>query len=130
MEGAKEATFDTLTSETEILTYYDFSALHGRLAEIDAQYYQTYVKKGLKKSIVVVDSPEAHQYFSEDMENTHVYFVPYFPNSFYSAVQIYGDTLSFVTLKDEHLVSIIIHDRVIADFMRQMFLFHVSLARQ
>ncbi len=128
IEGVERSLQDALLSKTDILTYYDFTALHGRLAELDEIFYRQYVKKGLHKTIVVTDSVEARTYFKEKLENTVVAFVPKFPATFYAAVQIYGDSVGFITLKEETLISIIIHDAVITGFMRQMFQFHLSLA--
>lgn len=123
LDGAERAILDSVDSKTEILTYYDFAVMKDRMVEIDERYYKAYVAKGVQKRILVSDTPEARAYFVTPLKNTRVGFVPSFPSSFNSGVQIYDGKVSFISLKNERLVSIIMADQTLYDLMRQIFEF-------
>ena len=129
LEGAEKAIFDSIDSKTEVLTYYDFSAMKDKLADIDDRYYAAYAKKGIQKRILVTDSTTAHAYFADAMIGTRVGFVPNFPAAFNAGIQIYDSKVSFVSLKNDRLISVIMADPTFYEMMRQFFEFHWSLAK-
>lgn len=130
LEGAEKAIFDSVNAKTEVLTYYDFSALKDRMVEIDDRYYKSYAAKGTQKRILVTDSEAAHAYFSEPLKNTKVGFVKNFPFAFSAGIQIYDGKVAFVSLKNDRFISIIMADQVFYEMMRQFFEFHWNLSDQ
>lgn len=120
-EGAEEALMDSLRAKTDILTYYDFEALHGQFVDLDQRYYKKYVAKGLTKRVITSDTPSAQAYFKDSLQQTEIAFVPQFPMGTQAATQIYDDTIAFISIKDDKLISVLIHDALFANMLRQQF---------
>ncbi len=121
-EGLRQVVFDTLTSQTEVLTFSDSHALRANpeLKKINEDYAKLRADKQIKKRIIVPET--AGKYFTE--ENSELVRVKllekeYFP--FNSTVQIYDNKVSFETTTPEKLVAVMIEDENIYKLHKLLF---------
>lgn len=130
LEGAKTAIHASLKSKTEILTYLDIHALRGELAKINAKYVRQRVEQKIPKRILVANTSLAHAFFEQQHTPfTRVAFLDHYPERFSTAMEIYDDTVSYLTLSNEKLISILVHDVHIYQMQKQQFDYLWSLAR-
>jgi sugar-specific transcriptional regulator TrmB len=124
-EGVEEVLFDGLSTLDEILAFVDVTGLTGEFQEINARYVKKRLKLGKVKKIIVCDSPQTRQLFASQDENynhfTQILFVPEFPIGFKNTMEIYGNKITYITMRDEHQISVMIDDQYIANMHRQIF---------
>lgn len=131
IEGAKIALDDSLTSKTEILTYFDPSAMTGPIVEINRAYVRKRIAKKLSKRIIAADGPAAHAFFTRQKTPfTRVAYLPDFPEQHATGMEIYDGAISYLTLKDDRRISVIIRDAAIYELHRRHFEFLWGLARE
>lgn len=122
LEGAQQALYDSLTSRTEILTYFDVHALQGDLAEMNRTYVKKRVANKIQKRILVADIPKARAFFEQqNTPFTQVAFLSGFPERHASAMELYDGTICYLTLKGKQRVSVLIRDMALYDMHRQQF---------
>ena len=122
LEGAKQALHASLQSKTEILTYFDVSSLKGLMAETNKRYVKKRIERKIPKRIIVADSKEAHVFFEQQNTIfTKVAFLKNYPEQHASAMEIYDDTISYLTLVDEKRISILLKDHHIYKMHKQQF---------
>lgn len=126
-DGVEEVLFDGLTSSDEILSYVDLSGLTGEFSEINGRYLKARLKKGINKKIIVADSPMARQMFSRQVPHysqyTQILFVKDFPVGFKNSMEIYAQKVTYITMHEEHQISVMINDPYIANMHRLMYHF-------
>lgn len=121
-DGVKKALHDSLSSKTEILTYFDASSMKGEIVDINRSYVKHRIEKHIEKRILVADTPEARTFFSnQNTPFTHVRYVKNFPERHKTGMEIYDGCISYLTLTDEKRMSVIIRDQGIYDLHRQQF---------
>lgn len=124
VEGLKAALNDTLDAKNGILTYVDMAAIAGPLEEVDQLYVKQRIRKGILKQIIVCDTKESREYIrAVDPRFTDVAFIPEFSIGSKTAVQIYNDSVLFITLEATRIISVLISDRAIAQMHREHFQF-------
>jgi len=123
-DGIWEVLLDSMTATEEILTYADLEAIAKYIPEINAEYSALREEKNVKKRGLVIDSPEARRFLkSYDGEVTHTKLIASTEGvvPFQTVVQIYDNRVSYITLTDEYLMSIMITDQFIANTHKYLF---------
>jgi sugar-specific transcriptional regulator TrmB len=124
IDGLKEAIADSLEAKNGICTYLDVSGLTGIFAEANAAYVKQRVSRGVLKRIIVADTPESHEFFSrQGLRFTDVAFVPQFPSGTKTAMEIYNDTVSFITMDRDIGIAVLMTDPYIAAMQKAQFEF-------
>lgn len=124
LKGLENAITDSLHAKDGIMTYLDVSGFTGPIAELNAQYVKQRVAKGIAKRIIVADTPEARAFFTKQHTPlTDVAFVPGYPTGFRTAMEIYNDSVSFLTMTPEKEIAVIVTDKDIAAMQRAQFAF-------
>lgn len=124
IEGLEEAISDSLHAKGDIMTYLDVSGFSGAIAEVNARYIKKRLAKGVAKRIIVADSAEARVFFAkQNTPLTEVAFVPDYPTGFHTAMEIYNDSVTFLTMSAEKGIAVIVNDADIAAMQRAQFEF-------
>ncbi|MFA6018122.1 MAG: helix-turn-helix domain-containing protein [Patescibacteria group bacterium] len=122
LEGAEDAIMDSLDAKQGICTYLDLSSLRGDFADANARYLKKRIAKQIPKRIIVPDSQEAHDFFEkQNTPFTTVVFVKDFPTGFQTAMEMYNDTVSYLTMTPEKVIAVLIADRAIASLEQRKF---------
>ncbi len=131
LSGFEESLAETLLSKEEILAYIDTNVITDAVAEADTRYVHTRIKQQVSKRIIVSDNEASHKYIGQlPVPFTTTAFISNFPDKFGISVQIYGDNVLFLSIDNKKILSVIIHDKRIAAFHRQMFEYHWQLANE
>ncbi|MDO8505153.1 MAG: helix-turn-helix domain-containing protein [bacterium] len=128
IEGIKAIFEDTLVSRPkEIL---DFSSLDD-LVNVFGDYMKSYTKRraelGVQLRAIVMDTPFARKYNARYYTGANPVAVPNFrfipaeKFMFKTEINIYGNKVAIMSLKEEELVGVIIESAVIADTHRSIF---------
>lgn len=122
-EGALLAMEDSLTSRTEILTIVDVEVVNKFLKEENKTYVKKRNKLGIKKRLLVLDSPYARQHFAERSDFTDIKFINLEIAPFNTSIQIYGNKISYITMAENNLTATIINDPHIYSMHKALFEF-------
>lgn len=121
LDGAKQIVEDSLTSTTEIYSYIDSETLNKNYPELTKQFTEARVKKGLKKKIIMVDSPFVRQHAKTLNSNTtQVRLIPT-PVQFSSIMYVYDNKVSYISLHNQTIVSMIIEHPAIYKMHKTLF---------
>lgn len=127
VEGFKKISADSLTAKTEIYSYTDNEAIEKYISRENKEYAQKRYRLKIVKRMLSVDS--------EFIRNRAKSFNPEFskvrvlkmPKKFSDVVmQIYDNKISYLTLKPELMLGVIIEDELIANMHRVLFEQHWS----
>lgn len=121
IEGAIKITSDLPTESKEILAYIDSDKVLALLPEQNEEHVKIRTKLGIKKKILIPDTESirarAKTYNPAITEARVLRGVTSFP----TAIQVYENKISYLTLSKEKIVGVIIEDKDIADMMRLVF---------
>ena len=121
-EGIKKVAEDSLTSQTEILSYLDSEAIAKQIQEVNLEYVRERQERGLKKKILTVDSPYARKHFAKvDTAVTEVRFMDEKIPPFQTVMQIYDNKVSYITLRAGQMIGVIVADPTIYAMHRALF---------
>jgi sugar-specific transcriptional regulator TrmB len=124
MSGAKTVLEDSLYAKSEILTYADLETVEKYIHDLNAWYAGERDKYGLKKKVLVLDTPFNRKTMSGYHEEvTDVRFLPIESEPFATIVEIYDNKISYVSL-GETIIGVIITDNRIADLHKKLFEFN------
>lgn len=122
IEGVEEALNDSLLSTGEIRAYVDNGAVTGDVLAVNNRYVKKRFAQKILKKILVADTTEERSLFASlTHEYTQVVFIPNFPATFHSAMEIYDDTVSYLTLRPDKMIAVLITDPSIASLEKQKF---------
>lgn len=122
--GVEKVLEDTLnvSKDTEIYTYADIEAILKYIPEINKEYSEKREKLKIKKKALLLDTPKAREimrsYYTEVTENKFIK-----PNilEFETVMQIYENKISYITLKENSMIGIIIEDSSIYKMHKAVF---------
>lgn len=121
-EAMRRVLDDSLTAEGDILQYVDLETVLGVYPKLNAAYARKRKQLKKKKRIILSDNPLAHRYASDqDPEITAVRLVKHQLPRFYSVMQIYNNKVSYLTLKPEGMIGVIIEDPYLAKMHQALF---------
>ncbi len=122
-EGVREVLFDSLNAQEIIYTYADIETVDGYVGDINDEYVRLRLKKGLKKKLLVPDSPAARAEMSR--LNTELTDMRLIPNqdapALHAAMEIYDGKISYLTFTKDILMGTIISDPAIYALHRFLF---------
>jgi len=121
-EGVENVLDDTLRSTTEILTYGDVNSLSGKFGEINAKHVKRRIAAGIKKRVLIADTPKAREYFAGRTNTfTSVRFLTRFPEKLATFMELYDDNVSLITISEQRQISVVLQDAGIAALLKAQF---------
>ena len=129
-DGVKKALYDSLNSQTEILTYFDPSAMKGEIVRINRAYLKKRIERQIEKRILTSDTQTARAFFADQQTPfTSVGYLKDFPERHATGMEMYDGCISYLTLNDEKRISVIVRDRGMYDLHRQHFEYLWTMAQ-
>ena len=125
LEDIKAALFDTLNTKGEILTFVEGGVIEKYLKEINEEYVRERLKKGIPKKIITTGNHESrlHSANLNRTNHTEIKFIDPQKYPFKTSVQIYDDTVLFLTLNEEYKIGFVIKNPIIAELHQTLFKF-------
>lgn len=121
-EAMKLVLDDSLTAANDIFQYVDLETVLGLYPKLNAAYARKRKERAVKKRILLSDNPLSRRYAAaQDPAITEVRLVGHQLPRFYSVMQIYNDKVSYLTLKQEQMIGVIIEDSYLAKMHRALF---------
>lgn len=121
-EGLQEILYHSLTAKDKIFTFVNSDTVDTYLKQVDSEYVKERIKKGIKKDIIMADTPAAREYIkSMNHDLTEVKLLSSNEYPFHAAVEIYNNTLSYLTVNNDQIVAVLIDHPEIATFHKSMF---------
>lgn len=123
-EGVKKVLDDTLNvpKYTEIYTYADLEAILKYIPNINQVYSDRREKLGIKKKGLLLDSPKVRELIkSYHTETTDTKLIQYNVSEFETIMQIYENKISYITLKENSMIGVIIEDPFIYKMHKNIF---------
>jgi len=121
-KGIEEVLDDSLYAKSEILSYVDVEAVLKYIPKANASYVAKREKYGIKKKMIVLDTPFNRDYLKEYFRNvTDTRFLLHTNTPFKTVMQIYDNKVSYLTLSDKETIGVIIEDENIAYMHRYIF---------
>lgn len=124
VEGIKKVVEDSLTSKTEILQYADVEVIETRLKQVNDEYLKVRAKRGISKKLIVIDSDFTRKLYASATEEakSEVRAIQKGDAPFDVTLQIYDGKISYLTMRADTPIGVIIADQSIYDMHRQLFL--------
>lgn len=122
-DGFKEALYDTLTAVESIYTFSNTEAVEQYMNDINKMYKKERERRGLHKKILMLDTPGNRERVNHSTPSkyTEIRFMPKKVFPFQTAMQIYNNKISYFTLRNDNLISVIIEDPDIYTMHRAFF---------
>jgi sugar-specific transcriptional regulator TrmB len=121
-EAIKRVLEDTLRAKSEILAFIDLESIEKFIPEISRRYGKERDKLKKWKYNLVFDSKFNREFLKEHSRDyTEDRIINYSLNQAGVSLHIYDDTASFMTLKSEVKIGIIIDDPLIVNLLRGIF---------
>lgn len=121
IEGAIKITSDLPTESKEILSYLDSEKVINLLPEHNEKHSKMRTQTGIHKKMIVPNSEfniSRAKGYDKNQTETRIMTGS---SSFPTAIQIYDNKISFLTLSKEKMVGVIIEDKDISQMMRNIF---------
>lgn len=110
-EGMREVLDDSLYSKTEIYSFADLETIEKFIPDVNKDYVAKRKKFDIKKRGILPDTPFNREVLSKyDMDVTDAKLVKLNVPIFETIMQIYDNKISYLTLREAHMVGIIIED--------------------
>ena len=123
-EGIKKVIFDSLSAKDEIYQYIDNEAANRIFPEINFEYTKKRKELGIKKKMITLDSEfirKNRDKYDQSVTDIHLIDGNRFP--FATAMQIYDNKVSYITMVKDKKIGIIIEDAYIARMHKTLFEF-------
>lgn len=124
IEGIKKVLYDTLTisSEEEIYSYADLEAILKYIPELNTEYSNKRESLKIKKKGLLLDTLKAREVIKDyHTEVTETRFIKSNVTEFETVIQIYRNKISYITLKKDSMVGVIIEDSSIYKIQKAIF---------
>jgi sugar-specific transcriptional regulator TrmB len=122
--GIKKVVFDSLNTKGEIYQYIDNEAANKLFPIINAEYTKKRKELGIIKKMITIDSEfirKNKDKYDREFSDIHLIDGNRFP--FVTALQIYDNKVSYITLSKNKKIGIIIDDPYIAGMHKTIFEF-------
>lgn len=121
-EGVRSVLWDTLNAKEIIYTFADIEAITKYIPKINDEYSELREKKNIVKKALLLDTIKARELINEyHTKVTEIKFISPKIQEFQTVIQIYDNKISYITLKDDAMIGIIIEDPYIYDTHRKIF---------
>jgi len=132
--GVEKVARDSLHAKSEIYSYLDPEAIDQFLGQLNLDYKKQRATRGIKKKILVPDSPFTRQRYTRlDREVTaavtEVRFMDKKIPAFQTVMQIYDNTVSYISLNKQTMIGVMIRDPIISAMHHSLFLFAWQASR-
>lgn len=131
VEGISEVLDDSLQAKEVIYSYADLEAIEKYVPEVNKLYVREREKRCIKKKGIVLDTLFAREFLKDYKPGiTEARVIPASSAPFQTVMQIYDNTVSYITLTDAHCIGVLIEDPHIADMHRYLFEHMWSIASE
>lgn len=122
-EGIEKVLDDTLTNKDAIIySYADLEAILKYIPDLNDVYSSKREKMGIHKRGLILDTEKSRQVIKNyHTEVTETKFLKYIAPEFGAVMQIYESKISYITLKNESTIGVIIEDKTIYEMHRALF---------
>lgn len=120
-EGFKEALLDSLSATETIYTYANVEEIIKYADDVNKDYVKKRQAKGLSKKLLVEDTPNTRSYLAKQKELTDYRFLPKQLKPFKTGMQIYNNKISYMTIRPENIIAVIVEDPDIYQMHRNLF---------
>lgn len=110
LEGIEKVAFDSLESNTDVLSFVDTDAVIKYYPKLNEKYVKSRLKNNVKKKIISTDSETLRKEMKNDDKNLTEQKIIKDKIHFATVVMIYDGKVSFITLDPNRSVGIIIED--------------------
>ncbi len=122
MEGLREALFHSLSATETIYTFVNSDTAADYAKALDEEYIAERVKRGIKKQLIMPDTPSAREYIKNMNTNlTEAKLLDPQKYPFQVATEVYDNTVSYLTAGKEHTVAVLIEHPAIAEYQKSVF---------
>jgi len=121
LQGALATVKDSLTSSTEILSFIDSEAVNKQFPDLNKQFISQRKQKQIKKRIIAMDSPFIHKHARELDPNTTSIKTISSPVPFSTIMYIYDNKVSYISMHQNQIVSMIIEHPAIYQMQKTLF---------
>jgi len=126
--GIREALMDSLTTNSEIYTFVEsqIASTSPEAIAVNEEYIAERIKKRIPKKIITTTSKESLLHTQTQRQRDHITQIKYIDANkypFHTAVQIYGDSVSYISLQKDMYSAYIIHNPMTAGLHRSIFRF-------
>ncbi|MDQ5952940.1 MAG: HTH-type transcriptional regulator, sugar sensing transcriptional regulator [Patescibacteria group bacterium] len=119
-DAIEKITSDYPKKDTEIRQWIDISIATKEIKNEFSKYLEERVKKGISKRMIVPNNTLSIEYVKKGSELTE-FHIEKSATSIPTAIQVYDDTVSMLTLSDTKKIGFIIEDPAIAETMKNIF---------
>jgi HTH-type transcriptional regulator, sugar sensing transcriptional regulator len=120
-DGMWEVLMDSLSSKSEILSIVDVEAVYKYAKDINDKYVESRNRRQLKKRLMVIDTPFAHERFKKSREYTDIAFIPLDTSRFNTTLHLYDNKAAYITITKDYITSMIIDDQHVYNMHRSFF---------
>lgn len=120
-EGVAKVLRDSLTSQTEILTFADNEAMNKYYPELNKENVEARKKSKIKKRLISIDTPYIRELAKNDDPEITERRVLNSNDKFAVAMQIYDNKISYITLEADRAIGVIIEDNAIYEMQKVIF---------
>jgi sugar-specific transcriptional regulator TrmB len=120
-EGIAKVLRDSLTSQTEILTFADNEAVNKYYPDLNKENVEARKKNNIKKRIISIDTPYIHELAKNDDPTVTERRVIDSIEKFSVAMQIYDNKITYITLDPERAIGVIVEDKAIYEMQKIIF---------
>ena len=121
-EGIRESIFDTLLATETIYTYANVEDINKFFAHLNKEYKKEREKKALKKLALIPNTPENIEYMKKfSSKYTVMRVLPKGVKPFTTSLQIYNNKSSYLTLRKDNIIAIIIEDKDLTEMNKHLF---------
>jgi len=124
IHGVQQVLEDTLlvSEGTEIYTYVDIDAIFKYIPKINEEYSVKREKLGIKKKGLMLDTPKAREIIKNyHTDTTDTKFLKFNIPEFETVMQIYENKISYITLKENSMIGVIIEDPSVYKMHKAVF---------
>lgn len=123
-EGFRRALFHSLETENEILTFSNSQVAETMAGDLESEYIAARKRKKIKKRMILEDSAESRAFQKEHTnEYTQVKLLDEKKYPVSLGVEIYDETVTFLTAKNGNLVAFSLQHPDVAEYHRSVFEF-------
>lgn len=120
-EGAQKVIDDSLTASGLIYSYIDSETLNKYFSQKNSAYIKKRTDKSIGKRIIVADTESNRKHFHKLNKDTEVHFMDFPLGQFSTLMYIYDNKVSYVTLKPDMIIGLIIEDEFISKMQQKLF---------
>jgi len=118
VEAIEKITNDYPEKDTEIRQWIDISSALEHIKDATVSYLYKRVKKNISKRMLVSDSSQNREYAKKGSALTEFKITK---SKLPTAIQVYDDTVSMLTLSNEKQIGLLIEDPSLAETMKSIF---------